>query len=62
MRQIYRYHAPHRIKTCPKRLGVAPADLVVALPGSHGTLSEIAIALKLGKPIIGVRAWVKLPA
>ena len=38
-------------------LVVASADLVVALPGSHGTLSEIAIALKLGKPVIGVRAW-----
>ena len=38
-------------------LVVASADLVVALPGSHGTRSEIAIALKLGKPVIGVRAW-----
>ena len=38
-------------------LVVASADLVVALPGSHGTQSEIAIALKLGKPVIGFRAW-----
>ncbi len=38
-------------------LVVASGDLVVALPGSHGTRSEIAIALKLGRPVIGVRAW-----
>src|SRR3970040_1868779 len=38
-------------------LVVASGDIVVALPGSHGTESEIAIALKLGKPVIGVRAW-----
>ena len=38
-------------------LVVASGDLVVALPGSHGTRSEIAIALKLGRPVIGVCAW-----
>ena len=38
-------------------LVVASGDIVVALPGSHGTGSEVAIALKLGKPVIGVRAW-----
>lgn len=38
-------------------LVVASGDIVVALPGSHGTRSEVAIALKLGKPVIGVRAW-----
>ncbi len=38
-------------------LVVASGDVVVALPGSHGTRSEVEIALKLGKPVIGVRAW-----
>lgn len=38
-------------------LVVASGDVVIALPGSHGTQSEIAIALKLGKPVIGMRAW-----
>lgn len=38
-------------------LVVASGDMVVALPGSHGTRSEISIALKLGKPVFGVKAW-----
>jgi uncharacterized protein (TIGR00725 family) len=38
-------------------LVAASADVIVALPGSHGTRSEISIALKLCKPVIGVRAW-----
>ncbi len=36
---------------------VASGDAVIALPGSYGTLSEIALALKLGKTVIGVNAW-----
>ncbi|MBM4256356.1 MAG: TIGR00725 family protein [Deltaproteobacteria bacterium] len=38
-------------------LVVASGDAVIALPGSYGTLSEVALALKLGKPVIGVNAW-----
>lgn len=30
---------------------------VIALPGEAGTLSEVALALKSGKPVIGVNAW-----
>lgn len=41
-------------------LVAASGDLIVALPGSHGTRSEISIALKLGRPVIGVRAWGEL--
>lgn len=33
------------------------ADVLVAVSGKYGTLSEIAIALKLGKPVIGIRTW-----
>jgi uncharacterized protein (TIGR00725 family) len=33
------------------------ADAVIAISGEYGTLSEIAIALKLGKPVIGIRTW-----
>lgn len=36
---------------------VASGDAVIAMPGSYGTLSEIALALKLGKTVIGVKAW-----
>ncbi len=33
------------------------ADAVVAVGGEFGTLSEIALALKMGKPVIGVGTW-----
>jgi uncharacterized protein (TIGR00725 family) len=33
------------------------ADVVIALGGEFGTLSEIALALKMGKPVIGIGTW-----
>lgn len=33
------------------------ADALIAIGGEYGTLSEIAFALQLGKPVIGVRTW-----
>jgi uncharacterized protein (TIGR00725 family) len=36
---------------------VRAADVVVAIGGGHGTLSEIALALKLGRPVVGVGTW-----
>ncbi len=33
------------------------ADAVIAVSGEYGTLSEIAVALKLGKPVIGINTW-----
>lgn len=38
-------------------LVVRAADAVIAVGGAHGTLSEIALALKTGVPVIGVRTW-----
>jgi uncharacterized protein (TIGR00725 family) len=38
-------------------LVVLASDAVVAIDGEAGTLSEIAIALKVGKPIVGIRTW-----
>lgn len=38
-------------------LVVSSGDAVIALPGSYGTLSKVAFALILGKPVIGVNAW-----
>lgn len=32
-------------------------DIVVAIGGSYGTLSEIGIALKVGRKVIGVGSW-----
>lgn len=33
------------------------ADMLIAVGGSMGTLSEIAIARKLGKPVFSIRSW-----
>ncbi len=39
---------------------IASADSVVALEGEGGTLSEIGLALKLGRPVVGLQAWRQL--
>ena len=36
---------------------VQSADAVIAIGGSFGTLSEIATALKSGKPVFGYHTW-----
>ena len=33
------------------------ADALIAVGGQYGTLSEIAYALQLGKPVIGIGTW-----
>ena len=33
------------------------ADVVIAVHGEYGTLSEIALALKMGKPVVGLGTW-----
>ena len=55
---------PHIKITVPTGLGegrnllvVRASDVLVAIAGGHGTLSEIALALKTNKPVIGVETW-----
>jgi hypothetical protein len=36
---------------------VKTADVLIAVGGEFGTLSEIAHALNLGKKVIGLRTW-----
>ncbi len=36
---------------------VRTADVVVAVGGEFGTLSEIAFALRLGTPVVGIDTW-----
>lgn len=38
-------------------LVVKTAEAVIAVEGRYGTLSEIALALKLGKPVVGLNTW-----
>ena len=38
-------------------LVVRTADVVIAVGGEFGTLSEIAFALRLGTPVVGIATW-----
>jgi predicted Rossmann-fold nucleotide-binding protein len=38
-------------------LVVRSADAVIAIAGSYGTLSEIALALKMGKTVVALNPW-----
>ena len=38
-------------------LVVLNGDIVIAIDGHYGTLSEIAFALEYGKPVLGLRSW-----
>ncbi len=38
-------------------LVVRAADAVIAVGGAYGTLSEVALALKTGVPVVGLRTW-----
>jgi uncharacterized protein (TIGR00725 family) len=38
-------------------VNVCSSDAVVAIAGGYGTLSEIALALKLGRPVVLLRTW-----
>ncbi len=40
---------------------VLTADVLIAVDGSYGTLSEIAMALGYGKPVIGLETWKLTP-
>jgi len=36
---------------------IRTADAAIAVGGAHGTLSEIAFALQMGKPVAGIGSW-----
>jgi uncharacterized protein (TIGR00725 family) len=38
-------------------LVVRAADAVIAVGGAYGTLSEVALALKTGVPVVGLQTW-----
>lgn len=55
---------PHLGVALPTAMGegrnvlvVRGADAVIAISGSYGTLSEVALALKMGKKVIGLGTW-----
>jgi uncharacterized protein (TIGR00725 family) len=38
-------------------INVLTSQSIIAIDGSYGTLSEIALALKCGTPVVGLRTW-----
>jgi uncharacterized protein (TIGR00725 family) len=36
---------------------IRTADILIAIDGEYGTLSELAFALKMNKPVIGLKTW-----
>lgn len=40
---------------------VRTAEIVISIGGGYGTLSEIALALKMWKPVIGLKTWQDIP-
>jgi uncharacterized protein (TIGR00725 family) len=42
-------------------LVAAAGDALIALPGKHGTLSEIALARVLGRPVVALGGWRGVP-
>ncbi len=38
-------------------VNVLSSDVVIAVRGSYGTLSEIALALKCGRPVVALQSW-----
>ncbi|MDD2900932.1 MAG: TIGR00725 family protein [Syntrophales bacterium] len=59
---------PYLTYSIPTNLGHArnvliahAADALIALDGSHGTISEAAIGLKMGKPVIGLQVTWEVP-
>lgn len=51
------YSIPTGMGEMRNALVVRSADGIVAVGGGYGTLSELALALKLGKPVVGVASW-----
>ncbi len=56
--------SPHLTAAIPTGMGearnallVRASDAVIAIGGEWGTLSEIALAVKMGKPVIGLETW-----
>jgi uncharacterized protein (TIGR00725 family) len=56
--------SPHLTVSIPTGMGetrnalvVRAANAVIAIAGEFGTLSEIALALKMGVPVVGLSTW-----
>ncbi len=48
---------PTGLRQARNALVVLAGQAVIAIGGGYGTLSEIALALKAGKPVVGLGTW-----
>jgi uncharacterized protein (TIGR00725 family) len=51
------YPIPTGLGHARNAIVVASGDAVIAVGGGFGTLSEIALALKMGKPVVALGSW-----
>jgi uncharacterized protein (TIGR00725 family) len=51
------YVVPTGLGEARNTLVVRAAQALIAVGGEHGTLSEIAFALKVGVPVVGIGTW-----
>ncbi len=42
-------------------INVLTSQAIIAIHGAYGTLSEIALALKCGTPVVGLETWTLIP-
>jgi hypothetical protein len=53
----YRHPCSNWIRNRQKCFIVRTADALIAVGGAYSTLSEIAFALQIGKPVVGIKTW-----
>jgi uncharacterized protein (TIGR00725 family) len=51
------YSIPTGLGEARNSIVVRCSDALLAVGGSYGTLSEIAFALRFGKPVVGLETW-----
>ncbi|MBE7415646.1 MAG: TIGR00725 family protein [Deltaproteobacteria bacterium] len=55
--RVHRYPIPTGMGEMRNALIIRAASALIAIGGGYGTLSEMALALKSGKPVIGIKTW-----
>nr|WP_313885508.1 TIGR00725 family protein [Desulfallas sp. Bu1-1] len=51
------YALPSGLGNARNAVIACASDVVIAISGGYGTLSEIGLALKMNKPVIGLQTW-----
>lgn len=51
------YSIPTALGDARNAIIASACDALIAIGGGYGTLSEIALARKMGKPVVGLKTW-----